>query len=126
SHRKLDPARSTKLFPFHSDYVPDMELMPAGEFVEARVAIFPFAHQFRAGSRIRLTIQAPGGDRPEWTFATPKTGGSVVNTILLDQDHPSRLVLPVLPGGGPDLGETAAACPSIRSQPCRTYADPGS
>lgn len=123
SHRKVEPQRSTALFPFHSDYADDMEPMVPGEFVEARVALFPFAHQFRAGSRIRLTIQAPGGDRPEWTFDTPATNGLVTHRLLLEPAHPSRIVLPILPGG-PDLGEDAAACPSIRSQPCRTYVAP--
>jgi len=123
SHRAVVPERTTSLYPFHSDEVDDMEDLVPGEPVLARVAIFPFAHQFRAGSRIRLTIQAPGGDRPEWTFATPETGGTVVNRILMDPDHRSRVVLPVLPSG-PDLGATPAPCPSTRSQPCRSWSAP--
>ena len=83
------------------------------------------AHQFRAGSRIRLTIEAPGGDRPEWTFDTPATGGAVVNRILIDRTRPSRVVLPVLPSG-PNLGAAPAPCPSIRSQPCRPFPAAGS
>jgi hypothetical protein len=125
SHRATVPERSTALYPFHSDWAEDMEPMPAGEFVQARVAIFPFAHQFRAGSRIRLTIEAPGGDRPEWTFDTPATGGAVVNRILIDRTRPSRVVLPVLPSG-PNLGAAPAPCPSIRSQPCRPFPAAGS
>ena len=122
SHRKLDDARSTALNPFHSDEVQDMAPLPTGTLVPARVAIFPFAHQFRAGSRIRLTIQAPGGDRPEWAFSTDATGGTVTNQVAHDPAHPSRLVLPVV--SGPDLGADAAPCPSIRSQPCRAYVAP--
>ena len=122
SHRKLSDARSTPLSPFHSDEVQDMAPLPAGTLVPARVAIFPFAHQFRAGSRIRLTIQAPGGDRPEWAFASDATGGTVTNQVAHDPAHPSRLVLPIV--SGPDLGTDAAPCPSIRSQPCRTYVAP--
>ena len=30
--------------------------------------MFPFAHVFRAGSQIRVIIDAPGGNRPRWTF----------------------------------------------------------
>ena len=123
SHRKLDDTRSTVLNPFHSDELGDMRPLTPGKFVSARVPIFPFAHQFRAGSRIRITIQAPGGDRPEWAFATDVTNGQVVNRIAHDHAHPSRLVLPIVPGG-PDLGLTAAPCPSIRSQPCRAYVAP--
>ena len=110
SHRKLDPARSTLLNPFHSDEVADMQPLTPGELTEAQIPLFPFAHQFRAGSRIRLTIEAPGGDRPEWAFDTPATNGQVVNRVARDATHLSRLVLPVLPSG-PDLGAAAGAVP---------------
>jgi predicted acyl esterase len=123
SHRKLDATRSTELNPFHSDEAQDMEALTPGVLTEARIALLPFAHQFRAGSRIRLTIDAPGGDRPEWAFDTPLTNGQVVNHIAHDAAHLSRLVLPVLPSG-PDLGSASAPCPSLRAQPCRTYVAP--
>lgn len=123
SHRKLDSTRSTELNPYHSDELKHMHDITPGKFVSARIAIFPFAHQFRPGSRIRLTIQAPGGDRPEWAFGTAATNGQVVNRVAHDDRHPSRLVLPIVPDG-PDMGVTAAPCPSIRAQPCRTYVPP--
>lgn len=122
SHRKLDTNRSTAINPFHSDELKDMRDITPGKFVSARIALFPFAHQFRAGSRIRLTIQAPGGDRPEWAFDTPTTDGSVVNLVAHDDDRPSRLVLPIV--AGPDLGAEPAPCPSVRAQPCRPYVVP--
>jgi predicted acyl esterase len=123
SHRKLDPIRSTPLNPFHSDEAADLQPLTPGVATEAQIALFPFAHQFRAGSRIRLTIEAPGGDRPEWAFDTPATNGLVVNRVARDATHLSRLVLPVLPNG-PDLGAAPAPCPSLRAQPCRTYVAP--
>ena len=124
SHRKLDPVRSTLLNPFHSDEVADLQPVVPGQITEAQVPLFPFAHQFRAGSRIRLTIDAPGGDRPEWAFDTPATNGQIVNRVARDDaTHLSRLVLPVLPAG-PDLGASPAPCPSLRAQPCRTYVAP--
>ncbi len=122
SHRKLDTARSTDINPFHSDELDDMRDITPGKFVSARIALFPFAHQFRTGSQIRLTIQAPGGDRPEWAFDTPATNGSVVNLVAHDDRRPSRLVLPIV--SGPDLGEAPAPCPSIRAQPCRAFVVP--
>jgi putative CocE/NonD family hydrolase len=122
SHRKLDKARSTELNPVHSDELKDMRDITPGRFVSARIALFPFAHQFRAGSQIRLTIQAPGGDRPEWAFGTEATDGTTVNLVAHDDDRPSRLVLPIV--GGPDMGETPAPCPSLRAQPCRAYVAP--
>jgi hypothetical protein len=121
SHRKLDPERSTKLAPFHTDLEADARSVPKDSFVKARVQIFPFAYSFRAGSKIRLTIEAPGGDRPEWTFDTSETTRTV--TVAHDTDHPSRVVLPVLPTN-PALSSTPAPCPSLRAEPCRTYVPP--
>jgi putative CocE/NonD family hydrolase len=124
SHRKLDPTRSTLLDPFHSDELADMQPLTPGQLTEAQIPLYPFAHQFRAGTRIRLTIEAPGGDRPEWAFDTAATNGQVVNRVGRDATHLSRLVLPVLPSG-PDLGAAPAPCPSLRAQPCRAYVAPG-
>jgi predicted acyl esterase len=123
SHRALDRQRSTDLAPFHTDLETDARAMPRGRFVPARVAIFPFAHSFRAGSKIRLTIQAPGGDRPLWTFATPTAPATGTVKIAHDRGHPSRVVLPVLPEN-PELSATPAPCPSLRAQPCRVYVAP--
>jgi predicted acyl esterase len=123
SHRKLDRERSTKIRPFHTDLEEDARSMPRGEYVKARVEIFPFAYAFRAGSRIRLTVQAPGGDRPLWTFDTPTESTASVR-IARDRDHPSRMVLPVLTTN-PDLPAAPAPCPSLRAEPCRSYVAPG-
>ena len=123
SHRKVDSTRSTTLNPFHSDLETDAAPMPPGVAVPARVALFPFAHQFRAGTRIRLTIQAPGGDRPEWTFEARNPSSPVTNRIFRTPDHASKVVLPVIPNG-PDLGPDPAPCPSLRAQPCRPYPAP--
>lgn len=125
SHRKLDLTRTTPLAPFHTDLEEDARPMPSHKYVQARVQIFPFAYSFRAGSQIRLTIQAPGGDRPLWTFAT--LTGSKLGTVSVGRDrwHPSRVVLPVLPEN-PGLPATPAPCPSLRAEPCRTYVAPAS
>lgn len=123
SHRKLDRERSTAIAPFHSDTEEDARPVPRGWFVRARVQIFPFAYSFRAGSRIRLTVEAPGGDRPLWTFDSP-TGDQVpIVRIAHDPVHRSRLVLPVL-DKNPDLAAAPAPCPSLRAEPCRTYIAP--
>jgi predicted acyl esterase len=125
SHRAIDHRRSTTLAPFHSDLEADAAPLPARRWVSARVALFPFAHQFRAGSRIRITVQAPGGDRPEWTFATPATGGETAYQVAHDRFRASRVVLPVL-AHGPALPAAPAPCPSLRAQPCRAYVAPTS
>jgi hypothetical protein len=123
SHRAVDRTRSTVLAPFHTDLERDARPVPRNRFVRARVEIFPFAHSFRAGSQIRLTIQAPGGDRPEWTFDTPTGKRAATARIAHDRQHPSAVVLPVLPAN-PTLSAAPAPCPSLRAQPCRTYVTP--
>lgn len=122
SHRKLDKARSRPLEPVHTHLEPDAAPLPSGKFVPVRIALFPFAHQFRAGTRIRLTISAPGGDRPEWTFAT--LPGTQTNTVARSATRPSRVVLPVLRNGVRGLPSQPAPCPSLRAQPCRPYTEP--
>lgn len=95
----------------------------SGSFNEVVVPIVPFAYAFRAGSRIRVTIDAPGGDRPAWAFATYQTNGDVTNTVELGGPNPSALQLSVLPDvTAPD---TQPACPSLRGQPCRTFVAAG-
>ena len=65
SMRNVDPARSTATRPAftldeHRPLLPGVNVVP--------VQILPVAHVFRAGSRIRLTIAAVGGDREEWRY----------------------------------------------------------
>ncbi|HEV7526872.1 MAG TPA: CocE/NonD family hydrolase, partial [Acidimicrobiia bacterium] len=80
SHRALD-ASSTALQPVHPDTSASAETLPAGQFVSARVALFPFAHIFRAGSRVRITVEAPGGNRPFWAFGDLPATGTVVDDV---------------------------------------------
>jgi len=117
SQRALDEAASTELHPVHTHLKDDAADIPAGEGVLARVDLFPFAHPFRAGSRIRLTIDAPGNSRAIWAFRTISDGETV--TVVRDEVHMSQLVLSVVPVvvGAP----IPPACGSLRGQPCRTY-----
>jgi predicted acyl esterase len=90
-------------------------LTPNGAAVEIRVPIDPIAYTFRAGSRLRVTIEAPGGDRPSWAFGTTYPVGTT-DTITLG---PSALVLPTVAGVVPTDGQPA--CGTNRGEPCRTY-----
>ena len=119
SQRALDEAASTDLHPVHTHTKDDAADLPAGEFVEVRVDLFPFAHPFRAGSQIRLTVDAPGNSRAIWAFRTISDGESV--TIAHDIDHPSQLVLSAIPMNVPADAPAPPACGSLRGQPCRTY-----
>jgi predicted acyl esterase len=119
SHRKLDAARSTILDPFPTHLKGDAAPLPHGAFTLVRVPIYPVAHAFRAGSRIRVTVQAPGGDRPRWAFASVDNGRTV-NTIGLGARRASSLVLPVV-AGATAQGTPLPAATALRGEPNRAY-----
>jgi putative CocE/NonD family hydrolase len=116
SHRKLDPKQSTALRPFQTHLRADAQRLRANTPTPMRLAVFPFAHAFRKGSRLRVWIEAPTGHTGFWAFQSAPDPGQ--NTVLHDATHPSRLVVGVVPG------ETAhgplPACDTLRNQPCRT------
>jgi uncharacterized protein len=119
SHRRLDRQHSTALSPRPTHLERHARTLPPGKFSKVRVEVFAVSHVFRADSRIRIGILAPGGDRTRWTFDTPATGGAVTNEIAYTSTQASRIVLPVIPGvEGPT---PLPPCPSLRGQPCRTY-----
>jgi predicted acyl esterase len=118
--RKLDTARSTTLQPLVTMKEADAAPLPAGQFSPVRVEIYPFAHVFRAGSKVRLIITAPGGDRIAWTFDT--LPGTQANEIARSVGRPSSVALPVVSGVSVPTG--LPLCPGLRGQPCRTYTAP--
>ncbi|GAB07071.1 peptidase S15 family protein [Gordonia amarae NBRC 15530] len=106
---------STTLEP-KRDWLDPEPLRPG--FQNVRIALNTVAHVFRKGTRIRLTITAPGGDMTSWRFDTPTTGGRVVDTLRLGVGG-SSLVLPVVPGAR--AGAPLPACDGQRGRPCRSY-----
>jgi len=121
SRRKLDDTQSSELRPVASHLEVDAQPLPAGEYALVRVEIFPFSHVFHAGSRIRLSIEAPGGDRPLWKFQALPAVGEVTVDIARSEAFPSRVVLPVVPGI--DVPSGLPPCPSLRGEPCRDYVE---
>jgi uncharacterized protein len=119
SHRRLSTRRSTVLDPFPTHLKRDAARLPRGRYTLVRVPVHPVAHAFRAGSRIRVTVQAPGGDRPRWDFATLDRGRTR-NTIALGGVRPSSLVLPVV-AGATARGTPLPAPTALRGQPSRTF-----
>ena len=118
SQRKLDRALTTATRPWHTNLQSDAKPLPTGKFVPVRVELMPFAAVFRTGDRIRITVEAPGGNRPFWTFASIPANGIVTNEVAHSVDHASKVVLPVIPG---IVAPTPLPpCPSLRGQPCRT------
>jgi predicted acyl esterase len=116
SHRKLAPS-STRLLPVHTDLAKDARPMPKGRYRLLRIEIPAFAQPFRAGDRLRITLDAPGGAKPLWAFRTLDHGQRV--WVGADRRHPSSFVFTTVPGV--KVPRTAPPCRSLRSQPCREY-----
>jgi predicted acyl esterase len=117
SQRALDPAASTELLPVQTHAKADVKPLSASEAQLVRVPLYPFAHAFRAGSRIRIVVQPPGGNRPAWAFAA--LPGPKPVTVSRSAAQPSKVVLPV--AAGVDVSTPLPACDTLRGQPCRPY-----
>jgi predicted acyl esterase len=110
---------STTLEPIPTFRAADAAPMPAGQFVKVVEPLYFQGQAYRTGSRIRVTIAAPGGAQPVWAFANaiPTTPAKV--SIAFSTTMPSSLVLPVVPGVG--VPKALPPCGSLRNQPCRPY-----
>ena len=119
SRRKLDRKKSTLLAPVPSLTKADAAPLPKGRFTEVTVPLYYEGHAYRAGSRIRVTIAAPGGDQPVWSFASTTPKGHATVTLAYSRKMPSRLILPLVPGVA--VPTPLPPCPGLRGEPCRTY-----
>jgi predicted acyl esterase len=119
SHRALDKKKSSAFDPVQTHLKQDGKYLKKGKYNYERIQIYPFGHVFRAGSKIRINIQAPGGDRTIWDFDTIEKGRTR-NTIGLGGAKPSKLVLPVVPGQTSE-GNPLPAPTALRGQPSRDY-----
>ncbi len=121
SHRKLLAGPSNALRAVPTDREVDAAPLPAGQYTEVSVEIFPFAHLFHAGSRIRLIVDVPGGTRPFWKFNVLQYDHPVTVDIGHGPTMPATITLPVVPGAGDSTPAALPPCPSLRGQACRTY-----
>jgi predicted acyl esterase len=119
SERKLDPRRSTLLYPVPSFRQADVAPLPAGRFTELTVPLFFEGHAYRAGSRIRITIAAPGGDQAVWAFSQTIPSHPTKVWIAHSRRMPSRVILPVVSGIA--VPTALPPCPGLRGEPCRRY-----
>ncbi|HEX6460746.1 MAG TPA: CocE/NonD family hydrolase [Thermoleophilaceae bacterium] len=119
SVRKLDPRKSTLLEPVLSLRRRDAAPLPRGRFTKLTVPLYYEGHAYRAGSRVRVTITAPNGDQPVWSFANTVPHGKATVTVGHGAAMPSRLILPVVPGVNVPTG--LPPCPGLRGEPCRPY-----
>lgn len=110
----------TLLQPIPTFLTSDMQPMPANEFVPVVIPLYFQGHAYRAGSRIRLTIAAPNGTQPIWSFShTQPAGTTATESIAFSPSMPSSVILPIVPGVTVPTG--LPACPSLRNEPCRPY-----
>jgi uncharacterized protein len=110
----------TLLEPIPTFLAGNVRAMPAGKFVPITVPLYFEGHAYRAGSRIRVTIAAPNGTQPIWSFSQTQPAGETSNVAIeFAPSLPSSLILPIVPGVSVPTEEPA--CPSLRNEPCRPY-----
>jgi predicted acyl esterase len=117
--RKLDARKSKPLEPVLSLRAEDRRPLPSNRFVKVTIPLYYQGHAYRAGSRLRVTITAPNGDQPVWSFSETRPDGKAEVAIAYSKRMPSSLTLPVVPGV--DAPTDLPPCPGLRAQPCREY-----
>ena len=110
---------STLLEPIPSMLASDARPMPRNRFAEVVLPLYYEGHVYRAGTRIRITIAAPNGAQPIWSFGHTQPNGTANVSIAMSRSMPSSLFLPVVPGVAVPTAQPP--CPSLRNEPCRTY-----
>src|SRR5262249_54027055 len=114
SMRRLDPRKSTLLEPGLSLRRDDIRKLPKGRVAKLIVPLYYEGHMYRAGSRIRVTVSARGGDQPVWAFAEPVPQHDANLTVAFSHKRPSRLILPLVPGG--PAPTPLPPCPGLRGE----------
>ena len=120
SNRTLTAA-STVLDPIPTFLAADkQEDLSPSSYTTVRIPIDPIAHTFRAGTKLRIVISAPGGDRPSWTFQDlVPTANPYTDTVDLGGATLSKLVVNEV--SGVTAPAALPACNSLRGEPCRDY-----
>ncbi|HEY8584666.1 MAG TPA: CocE/NonD family hydrolase [Capillimicrobium sp.] len=118
-HRVMHPSFSEPLAPWPTMSREDAAPLRKGRWTKVTVPLYYQGRVYRAGSRLRLIVSAPGGDQPIWAFAEtkPRRGTAEVQ-IARGGSAPSQLALPVVPGGAPT---PLPPCPGLRGEPCRPF-----
>ncbi len=110
----------TQLQPIPTELAKNEKPMPAGHFVPVVIPLYFEGHVYRAGSSIRVTISAPNGTEPVWSFdQTQPEGSTATESVEFSKHQPSSLTLPIVPGVS--VPTSLPACPSLRNEPCRPY-----
>ena len=94
SHREKDPVLSQGTRPYYSHQNPAP--IEPGRIYELEIEIWPTSNLFKKAHRIRLDISS--GDSPAFDLGGHHFGLKVgKDTIYHEKDHPSHLILPVIP-----------------------------
>jgi predicted acyl esterase len=101
SHREVDESKSTFWRPFH----PHTRAVPVvpGEICKYAIRIYSMSNVFKAGHRIELEIRSQeASDDPLTALLPPDathlpSGRATTHKIYRDKEHPSLLLLPVIP-----------------------------
>jgi len=109
---------STLLQPIPTMLAADVRPMPQDHYTRVTIPLYFQGHAYRAGSRVRVTVSAPNGAQPVWSFDETEPAGTTANVYVASSPKmPSRLILPVVPAV--TIGSAQPACPSLRNEPCR-------
>ena len=95
SHRELDESRSTIGRPFHPHR--DPKPIEPGKVYRFDIEVWPIAHVFVTGNRIRLQITNGDSSVTDGNYSHFYGLKFGSDTILHDADHPSHVVLPIIP-----------------------------
>ena len=110
----------TLLEPIPTMLASDVRPMPASGFAKIVIPLYFEGHVYRAGSRVRVTIAAPNGAQPVWSFSQTQPPGTTSNVkVAFAPKKPSSLILPSVPGV--NVPTEQPPCPSLRNEPCRAY-----
>jgi uncharacterized protein len=118
NERRLARRKSTLLEPVLSLRKADVRALPRKRYVEVTIPLYYEGHAYRTGSRIRVTITAPNGDQPIWSFGETNPKRKAKVTVAFAKTMPSSLILPVVPGLSVPTG--LPPCPGLRGEPCRS------
>src|SRR3569623_882093 len=110
---------ATELWPAPRFLAADSAKLVPGVWTPIQIGTAGFQHAFRAGSRIRISIDTPGDTRALWQFDLLPFPPNTSYDIGVDAAHPTSVALPVL--GGFLVPTPLPPSPALRGQQCRDF-----
>ena len=115
SHQALDLRHTRADLPHHSHVQADQTLLTPGEARRLSVEIWPVAHIFRAGSAVRIRVEAPLGTTGFRQLELNPT--PAINSVHLGGADPTRLTFGLIPDAQAPV--PLGPCVDRINQPCR-------